>query len=281
MTIQLLGHPTPFFRLLDVDHSAVDDYSEAIPQLRAGELTGVIVRGVYDAEFLAGIVSRLEQHDPPFLKTWFPEKFRSWFYGQNLNLMETDADSYFRESARFDAQVRELLPQPNGFVERVLKAVSGLDQSQPCRAAPGPEPGQTYMMTTFRGHAEGGYIPPHCDNEQAYRPAYEHLHTLVSDHMYSVVLLLSKPESGGALEVFDYRVEPRNAQLMNDDGVTDKPDITQLSSVAFELNAGDLIVVDSGRFLHRVTPVIGSTIRWTACSFMARARDRRAAYCWG
>jgi hypothetical protein len=98
--------------------------------------------------------------------------------------------------------------------------------------------------------------------------------------MYSMVLLIGKPDDGGELEVFDYRVEPKDSRLMSDDSVK-KPDISQLSSVRFSLNAGDLIVVDSGRYLHRVTPVVGPTTRWTACSFMAHARERNAVYCWG
>ena len=72
-----------------------------------------------------------------------------------------------------------------------------------------------------------------------------------------------------------------NFRLLNDDSATNKPDLSQLSSVAFSLNAGDLIIVDSGRYLHRVTPVVGQKIRWTACSFMAHAKDRNAVYCWG
>lgn len=145
-----------------------------------------------------------------------------------------------------------------------MKLLSRLDGKRPYRAAPGPEPDQNYMITTFRGHGEGGYIPAHCDNEQSLRPAYEHLATLVTNHMYSMVLLIGKPEDGGLLEVFDYRVEPKDSRLMSDDAVKDKPDITQLSSVSFPLNPGDMIIVDSGRYLHRVTPVIGNTTRWGA-----------------
>jgi hypothetical protein len=225
-------------------------------------------------------VERLEKHDPPFLKTWFPEKFRSWFYGQNLNLMQTDPDTYFQQAQSFHHHMRELLPEPMGVEDHLMKILSKLDGGRPYRAAPGPDPDQTYMMTTFRGHEEGGYIAAHCDNEQALRPAYEHLQTLVSSHMYSMVLLIGKPDDGGALEVFDYRVEPKDSRLMSDDSVT-KPDVSTLSSVAFSLNAGDMIIVDSGRYLHRVTPVVGNTTRWTACSFMAHARERNAVYCWG
>ncbi len=277
----LLGHPKPFFSLLELQACDADQHGSAIAQLRQGSVTGIIVRNVYDSVLMRRIVERLEQHDPPFLKTWFPEKFKSWFYGQNLNLMQTDPETYFQQAEVFHQHMTELFPAGQGIDSCVMKLLSRLDDNRPYRAAPGPDPGQSYMLTTFRGHGEGGYITAHCDNEQSLRPAYEHLQTLVSSHMYSMVLLIGKPEGGGALEVFDYRVEPENARLLNDDSVTSKPDLTQLSSVAFSLNAGDLIIVDSGRYLHRVTPVAGQTTRWTACSFMAHAKDRNAVYCWG
>ena len=270
-----------FFKLLELRPSEVNSQPHAIGRLRDGDLTGIIIRNVLSRDEAAGIVARLERHDPPFLKTWFPEKFRSWFYGQNLNLMHDNPAAYFAEVDRFHAQMNELLPEPRGFNGRILHTLSQLDGNRPYRAAQGPEPGQGYMVTTFRGHGEGGHIPAHCDNEQSLRPAYEHLQTLVSPHMYSLVLLLGAPDAGGELEVFDYRVEPNHARLMNDDTTRAKPDVTQLPSVRFALQPGDLIVVDSGRYLHRVTPVIGSNTRWTACSFMAHARERQAVYCWG
>ena len=137
------------------------------------------------------------------------------------------------------------------------------------------------MFTTFRAHLEGGYIPAHYDNEQALRPSYRHLATLVDSHMLSFVLALTRAEHGGALEVFDSRREPAEAELLSDDSVRNKPDLASFASVRFRLPPGSLIVLDSGRFLHRVTPVGGSRKRWTACSFMARSHDARANYCWG
>jgi hypothetical protein len=158
--------------------------------------------------------------------------------------------------------------------------LAALDGGVPFVAAPGPRPGERYMFTTLRGHLEGGYIPPHVDNEQALRPSYAHLASVVERHMTSFVLTLSLPEGGGALEVFDYSVEPEQARLMSDDRAA-RPDVSRLASAAFRIPAGSMIVLDSGRLLHRLTPVEGPLKRWTACSFMARARGGEATYCWG
>ncbi len=280
----LIGTPQPFFRLLELDYDQTSDHADSIGRIRQGQLTAIIVRGVYTGEIMADVTDRLERHDPPFLKTSFPEKFRSWFYGRNLNLMGTDPESYFKQAGQFHTQMAELLPAGLGITEHVMPVLSNLDEGRPYCSAPGPEPGQNYMQTTFRGHAQGGYIPAHCDNEQSVRPAYEHLSTLVSSHMYSMVLMIGAADEGGDLEVFDHRIEPSDVhedQSSNTGANAGKIDLSQLPSAKIKLRPGDLVIVDSGRYLHRVTPVVGAKNRWVACSFMAHSLDRNAVYCWG
>lgn len=279
-TESLIGCPQPFFKLLELRSDQAHDYAAAIPRLRDGDLTGIVVRNVYPAEFMKSITARLEAHDPAFLKTLFPEKMKSWFYGRNLNLMGTDPVTYFEQAAEFHGQMGELFADENSIPTRVMSLLSQLDAGRPYSAAPGPDPDQNYMLTTFRGHAEGGYISAHCDNEQSERDSYEHLGTLVADQMYSMVLMIGAAEGGGDLEVFDYRIEASER-----DGRTGatagKIDTSALSSVQIKLEPGDMVIVDSGRYLHQVTPVIGQKNRWVACSFMARSLERNAVYCWG
>lgn len=277
---RLLGEPNPFFHVAQFDYEQRDAFADAVSRLRERQLTAVIVRGVYNAETMAAVTTRLEAHDPPFLKTTFPEKFRSWFYGRNLNLVGTDPLTYFEQAAVFHTQLEQLLPGEQSLRHRLLGVLSELDQGRSYLPAPGPEPQWSYMMTTLRGHAEGGYIPPHCDNEQSVRSSYEHLQTLVDERMYSAVLMIGAPQAGGDLQVYDHCVE-RPASHADTGAWAGKLDLNALSSATVKLNAGDLVVVDSGRYLHRVTPVEGPRTRWVACSFMAKAVDRDAVYCWG
>ena len=278
-----LASPTAnpsFPRVLEVDAGAAARHPEAFDRIRAGELHAIVVRGVYPPALLAPVVERLERHDPPFLQTWFPEKFRSWFFGANLNLAEPGLQDYFAASGGFHAQLRALFPAGLGLVERVGGLLASLDHGRPFVAPPGPRAGEQYMFTTLRAHMESGYIPPHFDNEQALRPSYAHLRSLVEPHMTSFVLTLAMAEAGGALEVFDFRCEPDDARMISLDGAP-KPRVEGLPSFAFRIPAGDLIVLDSGRYLHRLTPVRGARKRWTACSFMAHSRGGAATYCWG
>lgn len=270
-----------FLRLLELEPGDVAHHPEAFERLRAGELQAVIVHGVYSPQLLSALAERLERGEAPLLRTEFPAEFRSSFYGRNLNLASPDLERYFAEAALFHQQLAALLPAELGFTDYLARLLAALDHGRPFVAAPGPQPGQRYMFTTLREHREGGFIPAHFDNEQNFRPSYRHLKTRVEPHIVSFVLALTQAEDGGALEVFDLRCEPQDARFLNADGIENKPDPAHYDAVSFRLPAGSLIVLDSGRYLHRLTPVIGPRKRWTACSFMALSRAHDAMCCWG
>lgn len=270
-----------FLRTLDLDAAQVDLHADAFDRLRGGDLQAIVVQGVYAPDVLHACVERLERHDPPFLKTWFPRAFHAWFFGRNVNLADPSLAGYFEEAYQFNTQLETLLPPGLLFTERVGAVLAALDHGRPFVAAPGPHDGEHYMFTTLRAHLEMGYIPAHFDNEMRLRPSYRHLASMVEPHILSFVLALSRSDSGGALEVFDLRCDPDDARLLNDDGASVKPDISNLPSASFRLPPGSLIVLDSGRYLHRLTRVGGTCTRWTACSFMARSRSHDATYCWG
>jgi hypothetical protein len=270
-----------FLHVLDVAAARAADHPQAFDELRSGALQAVVVRGLYPAQAMAAAVERLARHDPPFLKTGFPPAFRAWFYGRNINLSDPALSGYFEQARLFDRQLRSLMPDDQSLVARVGAVLSALDGGRAFIAAPGPQPDERYMFTTLRAHLEHGFIPPHFDNEVRLRPSYRHLAGLVDAHIVSFVLTFDPGEQDGALEVFDLRCEPQQARLLNDDHAVAQPDTARLASVSFRLDPGDLIVLDSGRYLHRLSPVQGRRTRWTACSFMARALSADAMYCWG
>ena len=85
-----------FFRLLKIDAADTDRHSDAFEQVRRSDIHGIMLHGVYDAESMAAVNDCLVRHDPPFLRTSFPEEFRSWFDGRNLNLAPPDLDATSR-----------------------------------------------------------------------------------------------------------------------------------------------------------------------------------------
>jgi len=269
-----------FLRFIEIDARDAPAHSDAFAQIRAGSLHAVIVHGLYDAGTMAAVVDRLERHDPPLLRTWFPEQFHAWFYGQNLNMAHPSLAGYFEQAATFNSQINELFPPGQGLAARVGGVLAALDHGRPFVAAPGPAPDQHYMFTTFRAHLDEGFLPPHFDNEQALRPTYEHLHSIAELHMTSYVLTISAAEIGGTLDVYNVMCDPESAMPISHDDAG-PPDISAMEPASFAIPAGSMIVLDSGRYLHSVSPVRGSRKRWTACSFMSLSRGREATYCWG
>jgi len=270
-----------FFNLLEIDAQQATGHPDACDSLRRGEIHGVLVHRVYEPDVLTGVVERLERHDPRFLKTWFPKEFHSWFFGRNLNLAPDDLRDYFREAEEFHEHLRALFPPSLGVTDHLAGVLAHLDHDRPFVAAPGPEPGTRYMFSTIRAHLEGGYIPPHCDNEQAIRLSFRHLRTLVEPHMISFVLALTLPESGGALEVYNASPEPLAAPPLAGAPRPARPRMETLEAVGFRIPPGSMMILDSGHYLHQVSPVVGPRKRWTVCSFMALNRDKSAVYCWG
>lgn len=271
-----------FFRLLEIDVDNVNSFPTAMDRLRHGELQAILVHEVLVSASLAPLVETLEDNRPNFIKTSFPDAFKSWFYGCNLNLCAPDLVDYFQSAACFNAQLRELAVGGQSITDQVIKTLSALDNGQSYQAPPGPAPGQHYMLTTLRAHETGGFIPKHFDNEQAHRPSYQHLMGLIQPRLISFVLCLAEAESGGELEVFNQLQPASGSHLVNDDHASQlAPDAATRRSVRFRIPPGAMIIVDSGRLLHSVTPVVGSHRRWVMCSFMAQSNDGRTVYCWG
>ena len=270
----------PGFLRLEEHAADSDTTPDAIGRLRAGDLHAVVLHRVIDPALLPGLVQRLETNAPGFEVTEFPGPFRSFFYGRNLNLNEPELAEYYAQAARF-RQALAALGAPDGLdlAARVAQVLAQFDEGRPYRAAPAPG-GQAHFFTTLRGHRTGGYIPPHFDNEQAMRPSYRNIAPQITGDIYSFVLTLAEANAGGQLELFDLRAEDHR-DARNDDHARARPDVTGVARVALPIPAGSMVLVNSGRLLHQVTPVEGPQSRWTMCSFMALARDGQSVLAWG
>ncbi|GEO98830.1 2OG-Fe(II) oxygenase [Methylobacterium haplocladii] len=270
-----------FLRTVAFDRAEVASHGTALSRLRADDIQAVVIRNVFTSAECASIVAEIEANAQDFPTTSFPAPFRSHFYGMNLNLADPDLEAYFAMAPRFAKSLAALMVPHGGFDARVMAAFSAIDGGRPYGAPPGPPGAGPYMVTTLRSHHEGGYIPPHFDNEQRMRPSYRHLESLIAGDTFSFVLTLSKAERGGMLEVFEAQSEAWSSRFQNRDRAAPKPDLSGFARHAFDVEAGTIVLLRSGRMLHRVTPVVGGTKRWTACSFMAASRAGDGVYCWG
>jgi hypothetical protein len=254
---------------------------DLLTRLRRREIDAVLIKGVYDRAACAAVCRDLEQNRHALIKTEFPARFAAFFYGINLNLAYPDLRDYFDEAPRFRAGLAKLFPGELDLETRLTELMSALDGGARYAPPPGPRPRTDYMFTTIRAHLPGGYIPPHFDDEQAARPSYRLLLPLIRPNLFSFVLAFSLAQEGGALEIFNLHPEQEGQRIAVGDRSAPKPDLATVERVSFRLEPGDMIIVNSGHYLHRVTPVVGETVRWTACSFMAESKAGDRVYCWG
>ncbi len=270
-----------FFRTLAICAAEADRCPDAVSRLRRGEYHGIILRDVYDARECGQICARLEEGHHGLTRTNFPPVMRAYFLGVNLNLASPDLVEYFQAAPTFRTRLKDLFSDSADLESRVTALLSSLDGNRPYRAAPGPQPQLDHMFATLRAHLSGGFIPPHFDNEQAFRESYRLIVPHIGTDLFSYVLSFQPPEAGGMLEIFNRQHEGRRYRMADGDDDASRLNLDGIESVTFRLEAGEMIVFNSGRYLHRVTPVIGGATRWTACSFMAENRSGAQVYCWG
>jgi len=270
-----------FFRRIVIRAADAERFPDAIRRLRREEFEGIILREVYGAEECARLCARLEAGGHGLVRTDFPPAMRAFFLGMNLNLTPPDLVAYFRDAPGFRTRLKQLFAGIDDLEARVTGLLSAIDAGRRYRAAPGPRPQLDHMFTTLRAHLEGGFIPPHFDNEQAFRESYRLIVPHIGSDLFSFVLSFRPAQAGGVLEIFNLQHEGRRYRMVDGDEDASHLDLDGVERVSFRLEPGDMVIFNSGRYLHRVTPVVGTTTRWTACSFMAESRTGEQVYCWG
>lgn len=269
-----------FLKIEEFDANEIKQPIDALGQMRANEIGAVLVRNVFPNDLLAKLPAVLEANAPDFIKTTFPAAFCAYFYGINLNLADRDLAPYFASEPAFREMLASLDFGEIPFEGRVSRLLSLLDQERPYRAAPGPKQ-QRHFFTTLRAHLEGGYIPAHFDNESAVRPTYKYVASACEADIYSFVICIDQAEAGGALEVYNITSAEAAHAFRNRDTGSSKQDLTDIEKISIRLEPGEMIILHSSRYLHGVSKVEGSRTRWTACSFMALAKDGSEVLCWG
>ncbi len=270
-----------FFRTIVISATDVAAFPDAIRRMREGAFEGIILRGVYDRATCARIQDRLEADDHGLIRSFFPARMKAYFLGINLNLASPDLTVYFQNAPIFASRLKQVFAGSIDLQSRVSSLLASLDRGRCYAAVPGPSADIHHMFTTLRAHLPGGFIPPHFDNEQAFRHSYRMVTPLIGTDLFSFVLAFSRADTGGALEIFNLHHGGRPYRMADGPDDASHIHLDDVEKVSFRLEPGEMILFNSGRFLHRVTQVEGSTTRWTACSFMAESRAADRVYCWG
>lgn len=269
-------------RFLELESSRLEQHPDTLRDVFAARVTGVVIRHAFPADLMARVVGRLEAGDFGLQSRPSPA-FAGETYGRVLIVGDKDLGDYFREAARFRAACRNLFGEAADFQSRVEELLAAIAGGRTVRVPEGPDR-STYAPATIRGLHEGGEIDLHCENETVEFPSMWHLSRLThARNQLSYYVVLALPEAGGELVVHNARYAEGPGELLSRMERTGPEVLDMLAPhghVVPHTEVGDLLVFDSGRHFHRVTPVVGKRFRWTIGGFLARSLDESSVYYW-
>lgn len=269
-----------FSRMRDIDVSELEQHPDALRAIYEGNLHGLIIRNVFDKEVMARVVERLEKKETPFPQTFFPERFKAWFYGRVLDGSEPTLNDYLRDAESFRVCTQHLFRDGPDFETRITEVFAHMSGGRPVRVPQAPD-GRSYTPATIRVLPIGGHIGTHCGNEASTRSAYTHLNTLIDRHdQISYFVTLQAPDEGGELAVYSLTFEECDASMFDHGHTVVDPVLHLHQEKRYRPQAGDLIVFDGGRYFHKVDVVHGPQTRWTIGGFMMFAKDGETVLYW-
>ena len=292
-----LGHPITLHTLTPSDLTSPPHAPEDwIARVYRQELSGVVLRGALSAAEAAGAAARLSGLDaeawgspnrgmrggelrtigdaatPCF--TAFtgptPERYRegvAGLVGRYAGLLggALGADPVARVSGLLSALAGGRPAAPPAYVTTAGGAGEAQAQAQ--------AQAQTWLPFNLRALDPGTQIYSHHDAH--YRlPVYAGLGEEYSRHTaLSWFITLQRPEAGGVLTLYGLWGSDPNPPMLPTRFVDTAALERDYLKREVALEAGDLVVFDSGRFVHRVTAVEGQRPRLTLGGFLTERLD--------
>jgi hypothetical protein len=270
----------PFIKFETIDVSELGRHSDALRQMYAGTLGGLVIKNVYSPERMARVVQQLAAETTNYPRTSFPARFKAHFYGRCLDGSDPALDEYLRDAERFRAETLAVFGDGTPFEARIEEMLRALAGGRDVRL-PRYTDGRAYTPATIRILLEGGQIGTHCGNEAATRPAYSHLNTLIDPaDQISYFLTLQAPVQGGELIVYSLKWSDIDESRIVGGRSRVEDLLRDAEWMAVAPGAGDLLLFDGGRYFHRVAMVVGERIRWTIGGFLMFARAGDVIHYW-
>lgn len=160
--------------------------------------------------------------------------------------------------------------EPTARINHLFSALNGGRPAAPAQF----EADVCWNPYTVRALGPGQQIYSHHDLHY-WLAVYERLpEALDRTSLLSWFITLQAPEGGGALTVYGLWSGDPNPPMLPTRFIDTQALDDRFGKHAFDLRPGDLVVFDSGRHVHRVTPVTGAVPRLTLGGFMTLTKDR-------
>ncbi len=275
------GHPISF---LEIDGDQVTAHEGLLERIFRSETTGVVVHGALPADMIERSIRRLDSE--ALASAW--RSPNAGMPGGEIRTIGDAATPTFTSfggpsTARYAAGVTQHDDwtdavfegdSPTPHLQRIL---SGLFGGRP--AAPATfEDGSRWMPFNYRALDPGVQIYSHHDNHYAL-DIYRDLDAeLDRSALLSWFVTLQPAEVDGELIVYGLWGSDPNPPMLPTRFLDTAALERDFERKVVELEAGDLVIFDAGRHVHRVSPVAGARARVTLGGFLTTdiARSRVA-----
>jgi hapalindole-type alkaloid chlorinase len=266
-------------RVVSVEAAELERRSDAIGELHAGTLAGLIVRGAFEPRLLERALERLGAGEVRLPRVEVPV-LRGYLLGLPLVAADAGLDAYLDSADQFRAGCHQLF---GGALDLEATLRGLLSRLAGGREVTVPERGgRRYLPAGFRVLVDGDALPFHFENSTFDNPRMSGLNpTLDRSSLMSFYVPVSQSGRGGELRL--YPVDARG----DGERVIEQLGGNQAARAWFESRGfetvrpaiGDLLLFNGGRFYHEVTPVEDGP-RWTLGGFLALTADGRAVRFW-
>ena len=280
----------PVWKFDRIDYSEVENYSDGIQSIMAGQRIGFeianfltpeecdkLIAGFWEEEKKVSIVEGFQSYPRSFAQT-----------EQLIHSGQMTARDYYLEAEAY----RKNFPDNFGVdVEsRIKKVIETLapDKTVLCPAA--PDGVGSFVPFNFRKLDPGpGRLKVHCGMffYQEFPQLYDRFrHFTNNEHQISFFMMLQPAEQGGQLTVYDLtwdqaKKRPDDYTLLTLDGESiDIRDEKRLRRDTVHPQVGTLIVFYGGEIWHQVENVAGSHPRLTLGGFMSFSPDLSKLHYW-
>ncbi len=287
MTSVVDGARTRPVHLAEIGPPMTDGGADELGPLLRGEGTALVVREAFDQQTVGRLVQRLgaASGDPAWGN---PNQAMP---GGDVRVLGEAATPTFRtprgpslpvylaRAGEHDRLVRRVFGRSNDPWPPLARIMSWMAGHRAARRPMGPSRVE-WPPYTVRQLGMDQQIYAHHDDHYGLAVFSDLEASVDRGALLSWFVTLAAPDSGGALVVYGLRSSDPDPPMLPTrflDGQALDADYVRQE---IPLAAGDLVVFDSGRHVHRITPVVGPRPRLTLGGFMGQYADGSAMACW-
>ena len=189
-----------------------------------------------------------------------------------------DSNRYAASAANHDGWTENIFGKdhPTPHLKRIFSRLFGGRAAAPALTLDG----RAWAPFNYRALDPDEQIYAHHDNHYAL-PLYDELEpALDRDVLLSWFVTLQPSEHNGELIIYGLWGSDPNPPMLPTRFLDIEVLEREFARCAVKHRAGDLVIFDSGRHVHRVSPVVGDAVRLTMGGFLTVRKDRQALAFW-